>query len=279
MGGGVSAAVSRALGADRQDDANALVIHAIVIALVMAALFSLTFILGGPWLYRTMGARGDVLQAAVTYSFVIFAGGVFVWTTNILMNVVRGTGAMMVAASVVVINEIVHVACAPVLILGFGNIPSLGVAGAGIGVIASYAVGTLVLDRLPGIASRGRLVCTQQIRMAPVPRHPRRRRFIVGQYPAEPGTLHRARRARGIVRRRGARGLWRGRAAGDDADAAGVHGRRGQRDDGRRQHGRGAKRPGDPRRLGSGCHWRCNRRGGWPARRSACAAMDGVLHR
>jgi putative MATE family efflux protein len=145
MGGGISSAVARALGAGRQDDANALVTHALVIAVAMAALFSALFLLAGPALYRAMGARGGVLDAAVTYSFVIFAGGVFVWTSNSLMNVVRGTGAMVVAAAVVCINEIVHVACAPVLILGFGSIPSLGVAGAGIAVIASYVAGTLVL--------------------------------------------------------------------------------------------------------------------------------------
>jgi putative MATE family efflux protein len=152
MGGGVSAAVARALGAGQQDDANALVTHALVIALVMAALFSAVFILFGPLLYQAMGATGDVLRAAVTYSFVIFSGGVFVWTTNILINVVRGTGAMTVAAGVVVINEIVHVACAPALILGVGGFPSLGVMGAGIGVVVSYAAGTLVL--IAWLASR-----------------------------------------------------------------------------------------------------------------------------
>lgn len=152
MGGGISSAVARALGAGRQDDANALVAHALVIAVAMAALFSAVFLLAGPALYHAMGARGGVLEAAVTYSFVIFSGGVFVWTSNSLMNVVRGTGAMVVAAAVVCINEIVHVACAPVLILGLGGMPSLGVAGAGIGVIASYAVGTLVL--LAYLASR-----------------------------------------------------------------------------------------------------------------------------
>ena len=145
MGGGVSAAVARALGAGKQDDANALVAHAIVIALVMAALFSAAFVFAGPLLYRAMGASGAVLEAAVTYSFVVFAGGIFVWTTNILINVVRGTGAMMVAAAVVVINATVHVACAPALILGVGGFPSLGVTGAGIGVVLSYAAGTLVL--------------------------------------------------------------------------------------------------------------------------------------
>src|SRR5829696_8913660 len=43
MGGGVSAAVARALGASRQDDANALVVHALAIAVLLAAAFSLVF--------------------------------------------------------------------------------------------------------------------------------------------------------------------------------------------------------------------------------------------
>src|SRR6266540_3032491 len=40
MGGGVAAAVARALGAGRRDRAEALVAHAIVIALVLAAVFT-----------------------------------------------------------------------------------------------------------------------------------------------------------------------------------------------------------------------------------------------
>jgi putative MATE family efflux protein len=145
MGGGVSAAVARALGAGRQDDANALVMHAVAIAVLLAAAFTLLFVAAGPALYAAMGAKGAVLQAAVSYSLVVFSGGIFVWSMNILVNVVRGTGAMGVAAGVIVVAEIVHVACAPVLILGFKDIPSFGVAGAGLGVVASYAAGTFVL--------------------------------------------------------------------------------------------------------------------------------------
>src|SRR5436189_3491229 len=40
MGGGVSSAIARALGAGRRDDASALVLHAVVIAGVMGALFT-----------------------------------------------------------------------------------------------------------------------------------------------------------------------------------------------------------------------------------------------
>jgi putative MATE family efflux protein len=145
MGGGVSSAVARALGAANQDDANALIWHGAAIALGMSAAFLLIFVFAGPTLYSAMGAKGKVLEAATTYSLVVFWGGIFVWLMNIFANVVRGTGAMMVSASVIVIAEIVHVACAPTLILGLAGIPSLGVAGAGIGVVMSYAAGTLAL--------------------------------------------------------------------------------------------------------------------------------------
>lgn len=145
MGGGVSSAVARALGAGRQDDANALIWHGAAIALAMSMVFLFTFVFAGPALYSAMGARSNVLEAATTYSTVVFCGGAFVWLMNTFANVVRGTGAMMVSAGVIVVAEIVHVICAPILILGFAGVPSLGVAGAGLGVVASYAAGTLAL--------------------------------------------------------------------------------------------------------------------------------------
>src|SRR5262245_37688229 len=52
MGGGVASAVARALGAGRRQDANALVLHALLIACVMAALFTTGVLWGGPALYR-----------------------------------------------------------------------------------------------------------------------------------------------------------------------------------------------------------------------------------
>src|SRR5246500_4649221 len=41
MGGGISSAIARALGAGRRDDANALVLHAVVINLALGSAFSL----------------------------------------------------------------------------------------------------------------------------------------------------------------------------------------------------------------------------------------------
>ncbi|MGH7417934.1 MAG: MATE family efflux transporter, partial [Candidatus Rokuibacteriota bacterium] len=145
MGGGVASAIARALGAGRRAEADALVTHAVVTALVMAAAFTAAGWLYGPALYRLMGGAGGTLAAAVTYSHVMAAGSVAVWLMNTLANVVRGTGNMIVPAGAIVVGGVVHVTLAPALILGWGPLPCLGVAGAATAAIASYAMGSLIL--------------------------------------------------------------------------------------------------------------------------------------
>src|SRR3954447_6562735 len=51
MGGGVSSAIARALGANRREDADATILHALVIAAGFAVFFTAAVIAGGPTLY------------------------------------------------------------------------------------------------------------------------------------------------------------------------------------------------------------------------------------
>jgi putative MATE family efflux protein len=145
MGGGVASAVARALGAGRRRDADALVVHALLIAVGMAGLFTAGVLGGGRALYRALGAAGGALDAALAYSNVIFAGAVLVWLFNTLGSVVRGTGNMLLPASVVVAGAPLALGLSPALIFGWGPLPRLGVAGAATAFLAYYALGTLVL--------------------------------------------------------------------------------------------------------------------------------------
>src|SRR5215203_2946899 len=76
MGGGVSSAIARALGAGRRDVADALVHHAFVLALALGAIFSAVMLLGGPFVFRWMGGDGETLSAAHAYANVAFSGAV-----------------------------------------------------------------------------------------------------------------------------------------------------------------------------------------------------------
>ena len=145
MGGGISSAVARALGAGRRGDANALAVHALVIGIVFGLAFTLAVLAGGPWLYAVMGGRGPSLAAALTYSNVIFTAAVLVWTFNSLANVIRGSGNMAVPAIVTSVGAAALIPLSPCLIFGWGPFPRLGVAGGAVAVVAYYLLGTLAL--------------------------------------------------------------------------------------------------------------------------------------
>ena len=160
IGGGVSSAVARATGAGRRDDADALVVHALVLAVLFGAAFTLAAIMLGPRLYGALGGRGAVLDVAVTYSDVIFAAAIPAWCANLMAAALRGIGNVIVPARVTLIGALVLIPLSPLLIFGCGPIPHLGVAGAGIAVMIYYVGATLflsayLLDGRGGLRLRG----------------------------------------------------------------------------------------------------------------------------
>ena len=92
MGGGIASSIARALGGRRKADADALAVHALLLAIGFSLVFSAGLLLSGAPLYRTMGGEGGSLAAALIYSDWIFAGALVVWLFNSLAAVVRGTG-------------------------------------------------------------------------------------------------------------------------------------------------------------------------------------------
>jgi MATE family, multidrug efflux pump len=143
MGGGISSAIARALGSGRRADADALVLHALAIAVIFGLAFTVAVLGGGRWLYGAMGGSGDSLAAALAYSDVVFSGAILVWVFNSLANVIRGTGNMAVPAIVTCAGTVALIPLSPCLIFGLGPFPQLGVAGGAAAVIAFYLAGSI----------------------------------------------------------------------------------------------------------------------------------------
>ena len=146
MGGGIASAIARALGGSRRADANALALHAVIIALVLGLAFTLAVLGGGRWLYGAMGAEGASMDAALTYSNWVFVGAVLIWLFNSLAAVVRGTGNMAVPAIVTLAGTAILIPLSPLLIFGWGPFPAFGIAGGAVALLAFYAGGTLALS-------------------------------------------------------------------------------------------------------------------------------------
>lgn len=145
VGGAIAAAIARALGAGRRAEADELAWHAVVINLIFGACFTVAGLVAGPALYRAMGASGDDLAAARLYSGVVFGGAVLLWGFNGLASCIRGTGNMLVPASVICGGVVVLVPLSPCLIFGLGPFPALGVAGGGVAILLYYLCGGAIL--------------------------------------------------------------------------------------------------------------------------------------
>jgi putative MATE family efflux protein len=139
IGGGISSAIARAVGAKRFDDANALVIHALLITIALGLTFSVALLAGGRALYTLMGGRDEVLDVALTYSNLLFAGIVLLWVFNALASVLRGTGNMALPATVTAAGAVLVIPLSPLLIFGWGPFPQMGVAGGAAAVLLYYA--------------------------------------------------------------------------------------------------------------------------------------------
>ncbi len=140
VGGGISSAVARALGAGRRADADVLVAHALLINLALGLLTSALFLAFGRPLYAAMGGRGGSLDAAMQYSNVVFAGNILVWLMNGLASVIRGTGNMLFPSMVICIGVTLLIPLSPLFIFGFGPMPALGIAGGGVAVVMTTAL-------------------------------------------------------------------------------------------------------------------------------------------
>lgn len=141
MGGGVSSAVSRALGAGDRARAATLAWHALAIGAGAGLLHTVLMLLAGPTLYRLLGGQGAVLAEAARYAAVLFAGAWLVWLSNTLASVLRGTGDMRAPSLGIVATAVLQILLGGLLCLGAGPVPALGMVGIAIGHIVATAAG------------------------------------------------------------------------------------------------------------------------------------------
>lgn len=145
MGGGVSSAVSRALGAGDSQRANVLAVHALWIGVSAGTFFMVLMEVLGPWFMAMLGGKGEALAQAVAYSEVAFAGSIFIWVVNTLSSVIRGSGNMRVPSVTLVLVALAQVFIGGALGLGWLSWPPLGMRGVAAGSVLGNAAGALFL--------------------------------------------------------------------------------------------------------------------------------------
>lgn len=143
LGVGLNALISRRLGEENPEGAvhiaqNGVLITAIVYVLV--ATFG--FVFARPFL-ALFTDNEAVLSQGTTYIRIIMAfsfGRIFASTG---INILRGTGEMVVPMVAMLIGAIVNIVLDPILIFGYFGLPAMGVKGAAIATVAAQGLSML----------------------------------------------------------------------------------------------------------------------------------------
>jgi hypothetical protein len=144
VGGGMLGAVARALGRNDRVQANALVWHAVAIAVAFGLVTAGLVLAFGTVAFSAMGASGEALRHADHYAAVVFGGAPLIWLFNALLAVIRGSGNVRLPMRVVCGGGVILIPVSWLLIFGAAGFRGLGVTGGALAMVLYYAVGSLV---------------------------------------------------------------------------------------------------------------------------------------
>lgn len=160
MGGGVVSAVARALGAGRREEASALVLHALIIAVSFGLLFALGLsVFARPMLEAVAGA--EAAEGAIHYAWWLFGvGAIPAWLSNTLASVLRGGGRHALAARTLLFTAVAY----PLLAWTLAEPAGYGLAGVGAAqaLVQCVAAGAMAL-----VVWRGGAGFVPTLRVAP----------------------------------------------------------------------------------------------------------------
>src|SRR4051794_15501355 len=145
MGGGVSSAIARALGAGDRERASTLAAHALLIGICFGLAFTAVMLTFGPMLLERLGGRGRVLTEAVAYVQIFFGGAVIPWLMNTLGAVLRGTGNMKLPSAIILGSAACQIVLGGILGLGLGPVPQFGMRGVAAGSLIAYSLSAAIM--------------------------------------------------------------------------------------------------------------------------------------
>jgi putative MATE family efflux protein len=129
LGIGGMAVVARRVGAQDREAADHATGQTILLGLIISVLLAAGGLAVARPLLQLMGADAEVLPLGLTYLRITFLGA-FTWVLVYVTNaMIRGASEARLAMRVLLLTTGVIVVAEPILVLGLGPVPMLGVAG------------------------------------------------------------------------------------------------------------------------------------------------------
>lgn len=156
LGMGVTAMVSRRIGAHHADEAAHVAGQAVWVGAVAASIIGVAGVSCADELLRLMGAGEAVIAVGSGYTAVLLGGNVSILYLFLLTAAFRGSGDAPIALRSLMLANGINLVLDPCFIFGLGPFPELGVTGAAVATTIGRSTGVAYLFYCL-LSGRGRL--------------------------------------------------------------------------------------------------------------------------
>lgn len=144
IGIGASSVISRAIGAKQQILVQAYTSNALIIALVVAVLFAVSGYLWMDEIFSRLGAPSELMPDIHLFMDIWFLGSFVVVIPMVGNSAIRAAGNTKLPSLVMLSVAIVNMILDPILIFGLLGFPALGLEGAALATVISYAIALVI---------------------------------------------------------------------------------------------------------------------------------------
>lgn len=140
---GTVALVSRRIGEKKNREASTVAINSIFLAIFISMIIGGFTFIHSEKLLILMGAEQSVIEIGGGYARIMFGTNIVIMLLFVINAIFRSAGDAAVAMRVLWIANGINIILDPILILGWGPFPKLGVEGAAIATVVGRGIGVL----------------------------------------------------------------------------------------------------------------------------------------
>jgi putative MATE family efflux protein len=141
---GLAALVSRRFGEKNPDAANHAAGQVFFVSILWGLLFILVAALFADSILPVLGATPDIMEYSKQYLVITAFGAPQLIFAVAMSSLMRGSGDVVKPMIIMVSSTILNVVLDPLLILGVGPFPEMGVSGAALGTVIAQSFGALL---------------------------------------------------------------------------------------------------------------------------------------